>query len=416
MKSALILSIAALAWVFTSCRQQGEELMNPNTVYYDTPSEQFKAIWHGIDNSYAFWDIDPTNWDSLYRVYLPRFEELDHSVETGNYIPTGTLRAYYTDMCCRFVDHHMAIIIHNFWKYPTDTISIIPGMIEARTRSYYHAPFSDSVLLACITKIEHREGIYHSGYDREGFKSALACSFNGIAYLKLSGYMLSNAFNASDSLSVALQDVYMQFHQWCAAKDLKGVILDNRGNFGGNVNDMIFVISPFLQSAMHIGDIRHKEGLGRYDYTPWLPFIVQNGDILYHRIKSNNPSAAIDSIGDITVPIVVLANLNSISMGEMTTQAIAQMPNGCFIGERTFGGHGPLFNNFEIDYGGAFTTPMGDQVSTSTAVLRDADGRITEGIGYTPTYEVLYDETQMYNGTDVQLDAALNYIRTGKIN
>lgn len=422
MKRTIILSIAAFALFFSSCRQQGEDLMNPNTAQYDTPSEQFKAIWHGIDNSYAFWDIDPTHWDSLYRVYLPRFEELDERVKAGDYIPTDTLQAYYTDMCYRFVDHHMAIKIQNFWKdfrytEEDEEVIVYPGRIEVQNRPYYHANYEDSTLLECISKIEKRSGgNFYYGYDSDGYKSALACNFDGIAYLKLSGYMLYKAFNSSDSLSLGIQDVYMQFHQWCAAKDLKGIIIDNRGNGGGYINDFMFVVSPFLQGAMHIGDIRHKEGLGRYDYTPWMPYMVQNGDMVYHRIKSNNPSADIDSIGDITVPIVVLADINSVSMGEMTTQAIAQMPNGYFIGERTWGGHGVLFGNFELDYAGTFTTSNGDLGYLSSAVLRDADGKITEGIGYTPTYEVLYDEEQMRAGTDVQLNAALNYIRTGKID
>lgn len=104
------------------------------------------------------------------------------------------------------------------------------------------------------------------------------------------------------------------------------------------------------------------------------------------------------------------------SMGELTTQAIAQMPNGCFIGERTFGGHGPLFRHlFEVNYAGPIET-NNHVVYTSNDVFRDADGKITEGIGYTPTYEVLYDEEKMRAGVDVQLNAALNYIRTGSIN
>ncbi len=425
MKRILFLCLAALALCVTSCRQKGTELMNPNTVHYNTPSEQFNAIWHGINNCYAFWDIDPTNWDSLYRVYSPRFEKLDEWIEK-NYLPTDTLNAYYTDMCSHFIDHHMVIDVYNMWRDPTNAndeefVDVRPGDIEVRQRSYYHEAFSDSLLLVCIENAGGK-GAYATGKPGSGeYRSALACNFDGIAYLKLSGYMLTPVFNASDSVSVSIQNVYMQFHQWCAAKDLKGIILDNRGNRGGYINDLNYVVAPFLKNEMSLGHTRHKEGLGRYDYSPWVPYIVKNGDVPYHQIKSNYPAAPIDSIGDIDVPIVVLADINSVSMGEMTTQAIKQMPNGCFIGERTFGGHGELHGSvFEQDYGGSFgdgqLKSIAHYVYTSNNVVRDADGKITEGIGYTPTYEVRYDEAQMRAGTDVQLNAALNYIRTGKIN
>ncbi len=423
LSHTLCMVLLASCIVLPSCREQGEDLMNPNTVRYNTPSEQFQAIWLGINHSYAFWDIDPTNWDSLYHAYSSRFEALDKRLEAGNAISTDTLRAYYTDMCSHFIDHHMAICIINPWRNQELTndngkIIIRPGEIEAKQRSYYHAEFSDSLLLACI-KNAGGTGCYSGGTISGEPCSALACNFDGIAYLKLSGYMLSEVFNASDSVSEGIQNVYLQFHQWCAAKDLKGIILDNRGNGGGDMDDMNYVVAPFLSSELQLGHIRHKEGLGRYDYTPWLPFIVRNGDWLYQQAKRNDPTVEIDSIGAVTVPIVALADINSVSMGEMTTRAIQELPNGYFIGERTFGGHGPLFGNFEIDYSGTFGNQDGTQppyyyVYTSNAVLRDTDGKITEGIGYTPDLEVPYDAEQMRAGTDVQLNAALNYIRSAK--
>ncbi len=413
MKRTLTIFLIATALVATSCRKHGVELMNPNTITYETPSEQFEAIWHGINNGYAFWDIDPTNWDSIYMVYSPRFEELDELLEASDYIPTSTLQAYYKDMCYRFIDHHMAVVARNLWKNPDSTddrgiVVVSPGTIEAQKRTYYHKEFSDSLLISCIEKIEASENIHYYSHGKQGtneYQSALACNFGGIAYLKLSGYMLTGAFNASDSVGKGIQDVYRIFHKWCAAADLKGIIIDNRGNGGGYLNDMNFVVTPFLKEDMTIGHTRHKEGLGRYDYTPWAPFVLTPRD----------PLASVDSIGEIDVPIVALADINSVSMGEITTQAIKQMPNGYFIGERTFGGHGPLFGNFEINYAGivgdAQLQSVAHYIYTSNDVMRDIDGKITEGIGYTPNQEVLFDEAQMRAGIDVQLNAALDYIR-----
>ncbi len=410
MKRTIILFLTTVMLIATSCREHGVELMNPTTIVYDLPSEQFEAIWHGINNGYAFWDIESTNWDSLYMVYHPRFEALDTLVKNDESISTQTLREYYTDICGRFIDHHMRITIKNIWSDTEDaeknTIYIQPGLLEAQKRPYYRKPttFSDSLLLKCIMNIDNKKGAF-AGTDENGkYRSALACNFDGIAYFKLSGYMLTEAFHSSDSLSISIQNVYRQFYEWCTADDLKGIIIDNRGNMGGNIADMSYVVAPFLQSDLQLGETRRKEGLGRYDYTPWVPFII----------KKTEPLEGVDSIGEITVPIVALADLWSVSMGEMTSKAISMMPTGCIIGERTFGGHGPLFGNFEINYAGPYEANS-HEVYTSSDVLRDADGSITEGIGYTPTYEVLYDEEQMRAGVDVQLNAAIKYIKTGNI-
>lgn len=49
--------------------------------------------------------------------------------------------------------------------------------------------------------------------------------------------------------------------------------------------------------------------------------------------------------------------------------------------------------------------------------MKDADGKIYEGVGLTPDIEVLQDaqtEAALRSGVDPQLERALEYIRTGK--
>lgn len=398
MKRTAIILTAAVALAATACRKHGNDLMNPDTAQYSTPLEQFEAIWNGINNGYAFWDIDPTDWDSIYNAYRSVFEDLDDA----DTIATATLKGYYDDMCGRFVDHHMAVVVRNLKPAPHDKATVFaiqPGKAEAHRRGYYHDKFSDSLLIGCIEKLEKAEMAYAA--NDKG--SALACDIDGIAYLKLSGYMLTAALNATDSASQAIAGVYRKFRNWTTADSVKGIIIDNRGNGGGYLNDMDYVVAPFIDGDMRLGDTRRKEGLGRYDYTVWIPLTVQPAD----------------TAGTPDVPIVALADINSASMGELTTYAIAQMPKGCFIGERTFGAHGPLFGDFEINYGGTF----GDSQLQSTAhyvymsnnVFRCANGQIREGKGFVPTREVLYDDAQMHAGNDVQLNAAIDYIRRGGI-
>ena len=103
-------------------------------------------------------------------------------------------------------------------------------------------------------------------------------------------------------------------------------------------------------------------------------------------------------------------------MSEMTCMAVSALPNGCVVGERTFGGTGPLYGDYKFAYSGAWENSA-VSVYGSTAVMKDARGKIHEGVGIVPHIEVLQTpevEAEMRSGVDPQLERALEYIRTGK--
>lgn len=96
----LLLSVVLLA---SACRKDAPELMNPNeSRMTSTPSQVFETFWRAMNNTYVFWDIDPTDWDKIHDDYLPRFRELD-ALET---IETEKLQELYTEICENLVDHH----------------------------------------------------------------------------------------------------------------------------------------------------------------------------------------------------------------------------------------------------------------------------------------------------------------------
>lgn len=96
----LLLSLAA---ALPSCRKDAPELMNPGEAQLlRTPSQVFKAFWHGMNNSYGFWDIDPTDWDRVYDEYLPLFEALDEAdpeTEEETEELYGTIQTLFTQIC-----------------------------------------------------------------------------------------------------------------------------------------------------------------------------------------------------------------------------------------------------------------------------------------------------------------------------
>lgn len=391
----LLLSAVMLA---SACRKDAPELTNPNErKLLNTPSQVFETFWHAMNNSYVFWDIDPTDWDKVYEDFLPRFRELD-ALET---IETATLQMLYTEICSNLIDHHFVLNIANL-KAPEgeedNTVWVQPGSDEVSKRDYHHARFSKETLLECIDgyKTAGRVTDLVTGQNDEMF--ACSCNIdNGIVYLYLSSFSIlgANPDNPEDTVTEVI-DNYLRLV--LETSDIKGVIIDVRGNGGGYLMDMQYTIAPLIDEELPVGHTRVKEGLGRLDYGPWVPSILAPAE--QHR--------------KIDAPIVALADINSISMAEMTCMTVAALPNGCVIGERTFGGTGPLVGDYSFFYSGQVDNGRGMQIYTSTAIMKDTKGVIHEGVGVTPDIEIFYDEEAMNAGTDVQLDRAITYIHTGK--
>lgn len=390
----LLLSVVLLA---SACRKDAPELMNPNeSQLLNTPSQVFETFWHAMNNTYVFWDIDPMDWDKVYDDYLPRFRELD-ALET---VKTETLQDLYTEICKNLIDHHYTLQITNPQAPEDDEVKKVqlqPGWNEIMERDYFHYYFSWEAFDACIAKYKGAGRI--SDFAEGQNKDMYACSYNiddGIIYLYLSAFSVSgvNPDDPEDTVMGAI-DNYLQLIQ--ETPEIKGVILDVRGNGGGYLADMQYTIAPLIDEELLIGYTRAKEGLGRLDYAPWIPSIL--APAVHHR--------------KVEAPIVVLADILSVSMAEMTAMAVSVLPNGCVVGERTFGGTGPLTSDYTFSYSGQVNNPY-MMIYTSTTMLKDAKGVIHEGVGVTPDIEVFYDEAAMEAGTDVQLDRAIEYIQTGR--
>ena len=135
----LILVATVITLASVSCRRQSPELTNPNEIRVNTgtPSQVFLAFWQGMNNSYGFWDIDPTDWDAVYDHYLPVFKRLDTELAE---LPTtedrmNRLQEVYTEMCKELIDHHLTI---TFYPETDSAFRISPGMLEAQSRDYAH--------------------------------------------------------------------------------------------------------------------------------------------------------------------------------------------------------------------------------------------------------------------------------------
>ena len=99
-------------------------------------------------------------------------------------------------------------------------------------------------------------------------------------------------------------------------------------------------------------------------------------------------------------PIVVLFNRGSFSATNNFVSIMKQLPNVTIIGDTTGGGCGLPFTS---------ELPNGWSVRFSAAVIRDAEGNITE-FGVAPDIKVDMTEADRLSGHDTILDTAISHL------
>ena len=413
-----------LVALFASCRKEPIKLENPNTTYCTSYVHQFQTVWEGLDHIYVLWERDTVDWDARYAKYLPVFQEFDARMKT-NPVDSAEYHKAWKDVTKGLLDHHLTMLLYNpNGKY---RIALQPG-----SNSYSHARNWEAQTAALKQVPGMTE--YVDYYDpNNSLVNSIFCLLPGktqgkyIAYFRLSafsiGEMADSSFNGKAAMEAPLKAFYGNEYlkgisNGAAARaDVESIIIDLRGNPGGSLSDISPAIGSLMQDHFHWGYTRTKMGLGRLDYSGWTQF-----DIL---CPENHLKAS--------KPVVVLADINTVSCGEISTYTIKMMPFGKVIGERTYGGTCALVPNtdktFTLFYSGCF----GDQnlapflgsgkpthpdyfehyVYSGTYDVVNTDYKSFEGVGVQPDIEVLYDANALKSGVDNQLNRALEYLRTG---
>lgn len=420
--------LLALPIFLTGCRDEADNLIQPGTMIGETLTSQFEQIWQGISQNYVFWEIDSVDWDEIYTKYKPQIEKLDKQ----DVVATEDLKKLYEEAFGSLIDQHMVIVAVNVKadKEDEQRVVIIPRMLAAAKREGFHESIPTEGFQVIRQKMINDGRItFGSQFVDENPDASIShmetCVIdNDILYFsfrafniieKLQGYVLNG-----DESAKGIYDVYSEYmRQLLFNKNIKSVIVDVRSNTGGNLGDMLTVLSPLLKEDIHLFDTKTKMGLGRLDYSEWIPWNAktvtqrQMGNLLGW--EDNLPDT--DCLGDRKV--VFLIDCQSISMAEMSTTGAKSLPYAAVIGERSFGGLGPLTTDIHTSFCGQF----GDQnlktksyfVYTSTWITRTAEGEYLEGKGVDPDITVPLDIPLMTGQhIDNQLEYAIDYLHGKK--
>jgi carboxyl-terminal processing protease len=188
-----------------------------------------------------------------------------------------------------------------------------------------------------------------------------------IAYAQLNDFSGNSAQQLESAISAML------------IEKPKGMVLDLRNNGGG-----------LLDQATKIGDLFLKEGV----------FIIQR-DYNGKEEKRNTTNSGIAQ----EIPLVVLVNTGSASASEVLAGAVQDAKRGILIGEQTFGK-----GSVQLPQ----TLANGGQLRITIQRWFTPANRGINGAGIAPDYVVVRTQEQERAQQDPQLDAALEYLITGK--
>jgi len=393
-----LLLVLLLSITIGACRK--EVTTERITSYYgNSYSEIFEAFWNGMNTNYMFWDIEKVNWDNMYKTYKSRFEYLDQQKSD----PKSAQKAvqYLVDMTKDLADSHLSLTFNGIANfviagYPLQTNVFTPSGIRHQLRGdrdpIPRKIFDLIIPKYYLTNAEH-------GTDGGSFHVNLGViprNNKNILYLEYSSFELQGQYYANNSNSKPVKPVLDNFFRYTKDPSIDGLIIDLRGNPGGSVPDLDFLLGRLITSPVHVSYTRTKNGDGRLDFTPWIKGYV-------------HPQPG--STDFTNKPIAVLVDGYSASMSEMTSIATkAIFPKAKLVGETTWGGTGQIpFNDIRY-LGGQFTAANFVHVYCAGVEFRDKNLVSYENKGLTPDIAIAYDTTAIKNNIDLQLNKSIEYV------
>lgn len=383
-KKIMFLIISGLL-VFSACKKdiRIHEIARPYNF-----SEVFDSFWNQMNVNYLYWDIDTTNWDAMQGIYGPLFAQLD----VNNIDDLQKSVQYFRQLTSGLLDNHYYV---NFLNKAIADSTLYPAFARKREKLNFHYPYPFLKIDSSYLDKNFIVGIDYNNLTNGAPLVAVSGTINDkILYFTCNNFTLFKSYKSKESNSVKSSLQFFLETLKNLPANIKGIIIDVRGNLGGDISDLNLLIGHFINKPLHFGYTQYKSGNGRLDYTPWIAAYVN---------PQGNKKA-------ISLPIIVLADNSSASLSEVVVMAIHSLPNGVFVGENTFGATGPLVET-AVYNAGQFTIPGFLSVQTSSVKFKYLNGKIYEGEGFPPDIFIPFNINSLKSGKDPQLEKAISLVQ-----
>ena len=312
--------------------------------YFDNSKQgNYEALWRIMNEHYCFFDYKKqelgVDWDEIHGRYAYKINEK---------MTNAQLFEVLTEMLSELQDGHVNLSASfdfgRNWGFFED----------------YPENYNDS-----IAKL----------YLGHNYRIA-----SGLKYIILDdniGYVRCESFEdgvGDGNVSVMLQSLAL----------CKGLIIDVRGNGGGQLDKARTLASHFTNERLLVGYISHKTGKGRNDFSsPKAEYLDPASDgIRWQK------------------PVVVLTNRGVYSAANDFIKCIKLCPNVTIMGDRTGGGSGMPFNN---------ELPNGWTVRYSAVIFYDKDMKHTE-FGIDPDIFLSFSGADIAQNKDTYIEKAREYL------
>jgi hypothetical protein len=300
-----------------------------------TAVDTFEAFWHGVNDTWPEFESKHANWDSVYSVYRSQVTPSTSSSD---------LQRIIREMLPVLRDGHTDV-------YPDKSTTI-----------GYYPPF--------------RSNYYGFPWIKSHYPMTIKGN-NAIAYGKLTpdiGFIYVATFSGETSQYNIIDDILTEF------ANVKGIVIDVRGNQGGNTLNSQTIASRFA-------DTQHIYEYVRFRLNPQTKAM---GDFIGYTIS---PSGRQQFKGK----VAVLTNRYSFSATEDFILMMKSFPNVTLVGDNTGGGSGSRPILKELPNGWAYRV-------SSTLVSGVDKNPITNGI--VPNSLVLMSKADSLKGQDSVIEAA----------
>lgn len=274
--------------------------------YNDSPRGNFEALWKMIDEHYCFFREKQVNWDSIHRVYAPRFNDA---------MTDRQLFEVLDNMLAELRDGHVNLTssfnVARYWAF----------------HESYPSNYSDTLIRRYLgTDYQIASGLKYRILD------------DNIGYIRCESFQNSLGDGNLDDILLALQP--------CTA-----LIIDLRNNGGGLITSAEKLAARFTNRPVDVGFVRHKTGRAHDAFSPMQQQVL-------------NPARGIRW----QKRVAVLTNRMVFSAANEFVKYMKCCPLATIVGDHTGGGAGlPFSSELPNGWNVRFSAcPMFDRYGNST--------------------------------------------------